>query len=94
MMMVASAPSHPLDSLVAEEYKAVAQILQAAGRLTNSTRFAQVSLAPPAKDVVKSWTKGEPIPRMAVAYLKDGVDTFKTVIDLGAKSVLCIVRLQ
>jgi primary-amine oxidase len=88
LMMVESAPSHPLDSLVAKEYKAVTQILQDAGRLTNSTRFAQVSLVPPAKDVVKSWTKGEPIPRTVVAYLKDGVDTFKTVIDLVAKSVL------
>jgi hypothetical protein len=51
MMMVASTPSHPLDSLEGEEYKAVTQILQDAGRLSNITRFAQISLVPPAKNI-------------------------------------------
>jgi Cu2+-containing amine oxidase len=88
MKMVASTPSHPLDSLEAEEYKAVTQILQDAKRLTNITRFAQVSLVPPTKSIVKAWTKGDPIPRRAVAYLKDGAKTYKTIIDLVAKSVV------
>lgn len=91
---VQAAPAHPLDSLSTDEYQAVREILQDAGRLKNTTRFAQVSLLPAAKDVVKAWTKGDPIPRMAVAYLKDGADTFKVEVDLMDATIKSFVSSE
>lgn len=87
LMMASAAPTHPLDSLTTEEYQDVVRILKDGGRVTDSTRFAQVSLLPPSKAFVKSWTTGDSFPRMAVGYLKDGVATYKTEIDLVGESI-------
>lgn len=79
---------HPLDSLTSAEYEAVVNILNADGKLTETSRFPQISLLPPDKALVKAWTMGdEDFPRMAVAYIKDGAMNYKAEVDLKAENV-------
>jgi primary-amine oxidase len=81
-------PMHPLDGLLPEEYTAMVSILEAIGRKTNMTRFSQVSLLEPDKAFVKSWTKGESFPRVAVAYIKEQSDSYKSLVDLNTQLIV------
>ncbi len=65
----AMAADHPLDSLSAGEYAAVATILREAGRVDDATIFNSVELKQPTKASVKAWQVGDAIPRSAIAVL-------------------------
>lgn len=83
-----SGQSHPLDSITADEITAVVDILREDNRLTNTTRFGYISLQEPDKDMVKSFTVGDPVVRRALAYIQDGTDGYKAVVDITATSVV------
>jgi primary-amine oxidase len=78
---------HPLDPLSWQEYWTVLETLRADGKLDGETRFSTVTLAEPAKDVVRGWSRGQPIPRSAFAIVRQGPKTFEALIDLAARKV-------
>lgn len=83
-----SAPSHPLDGLMPDEYTKIGTILESNNRRTNVTRFSQISLIEPDKAFVKSWVKGETFPRTVVAYIKEGPESYKAILDLNDMSLV------
>ena len=82
------AQQHPLDSLSPSEYEDVLAILTADGHVLNTTRFTLVSLIEPDKSSVKAFSKGNFISRKAVAYMKEGLVSYKAEIDITSKTVL------
>jgi primary-amine oxidase len=78
---------HPLDSLSAAEYEAVATILREAGRADDATIFSSIELSQPTKAFVKKWREGDSIPRSAIAVLMIGKDFYRAEIDLDSGSV-------
>lgn len=85
---IESVPVHPLDGLTPEEYIAIGTILESNGKKLNTTRFSQISLQEPDKAFVKSWVKGDTFPRIAVAYIKEGPESYKAIVDLNEKSIV------
>ena len=83
----AAALRHPLDALEAVEYEATLHILAESGRVGEKTLYQLITLREPAKDFVKTWKPGEPIPRYAFAVIKEGPRTFEAVVDLDAKKL-------
>src|SRR5437763_14414885 len=78
---------HPLDALTAAEYRAVVEVLRAAGRADSSTAYSLVTLQDPEKAAVRAWRPGETIPRAAFAVLRRGSRTFEAVVDLATRRV-------
>ena len=85
---LAMAQQHPLDSLSPSEYEEVLAILTAEGHVLDTTRFTLISLIEPDKSSVKAFSKGNFISRKAVAYMKEGLISFKAEIDITSKTVL------
>ena len=54
-------PLHPLDGLTTAEYWTAYDVLQQAGHAEPDTFFASVLLREPAKELVLSWTEGQPM---------------------------------
>lgn len=82
------AQTHPLDSLLPMEFEAIVQILQDSGQLTNTSRFGQIALEEPSKAFVKSWSAGESFDRRAVAYIQDGTESYKAIVDITGETVV------
>ena len=61
---------HPLDPLSWQEYWAVLEVLQETGHLDKETRFSQVTLQEPSKDLVWKWSPGDSFPRSAFAVVR------------------------
>jgi len=78
---------HPLDPLTAAEISTVVSVLEDAGKVDDSARFAQILLSEPAKKAVLDWKPGDAIPRRALAIVKKGPDTFEALVDLRTKQV-------
>ncbi|MEU5697039.1 primary-amine oxidase [Actinosynnema sp. NPDC020468] len=75
--------THPLDPLTAAEIARVRDVLVAAGKVTETTRFPSVLPIEPAKSLVRTHQPGEPAPRRVLAVLLDvttGV-TSQAVVD-------------
>ncbi len=87
----ASPPSpHPLDRLTADELRRSRRVIEAAGLLGPSTRFAIVQLLEPPKGEVLAWAPGTPIDRQVFSVLLDtesGAVT-EVVVSLTAEQVL------
>lgn len=83
----APASPHPLDALSADELTAVVGLLEAAGHVTEDTRFPVIQLREPAKADVLAWQPGQPITRTAFALVKNGPQAFEAVVDLSAGAV-------
>ncbi len=66
-----AAPDHPLTPLTAEEIRAVRRIVDAHGLLGESGRFVYAALEEPHKNVVLSFTPGDPIERRARVIMLD-----------------------
>jgi primary-amine oxidase len=79
--------THPLDSLTADEFRTIVDLVTKDERITSHVRFPLVSLKTPPKALVKAWQVGDAIPRSAIAYLKDGVDAYKVEMDLVAGTI-------
>jgi primary-amine oxidase len=85
---------HPLDPLSFQEYWAVLEVLQDAGRLNADTRFSIVSLRQPDKKIVWSWSNGQDFPRQAFAVVRQGVEAYEAVVDLKRRTLISWTRLQ
>jgi len=72
---------HPLDPLTFQEYWTILDVLRNAGHLNEETRFSLVNLHEPPKDQVWAWSLGKDFPRRAFALVRQGADTFETVVD-------------
>jgi primary-amine oxidase len=86
----ATAVTHPLDLLTAEEIDAAREILVDAGLVAESTRFAHLTFEEPPKAELLAWRPGDPITRRATAVLTDlatGEGTIATV-DLTSGTVV------
>ncbi len=66
-----AAPDHPLIPLTADEIRAVRRIVDAHGLLGESGRFVYAALEEPHKNVVLSFTPGDPIERRARVIMLD-----------------------
>ena len=73
---------HPLDPLSWQEYWAVLEVLQETGHLDKETRFSQVTLQEPSKDLVWKWSPGDSFPRSAFAVVRQKNQAFEAVVDL------------
>ncbi len=80
--------THPLDGLTEAEYLAIQEILGAAGHFDEDTRLPYIELQEPAKDVVRAWSAGNPIMRVARATVRNGPDTHDAIIDLTGQELL------
>ena len=63
--------THPLDALTAADIDRARAVLDAAGRLAPSTRFASMLLREPSKDAVRAHEPGDTVPRRVEATLVD-----------------------
>ncbi|PSB54996.1 hypothetical protein C7B61_21750, partial [filamentous cyanobacterium CCP1] len=82
------APTHPLDSLTAEEFTLTKQLLTEAGYIDESSRFPLITLHEPPKAEVLSWESGQPVSRSAFAIVKQGPETYEAVVDLSGGAVI------
>jgi primary-amine oxidase len=83
-------PLHPLDGLTTAEYWAAYDALQQAGHAEPDTLFASVLLREPAKELVLSWTEGQPMPREADVVLLQQGKTFEARVDLAARKLVSL----
>ena len=82
--------SHPLDPLTAAEIAAATRVIKALPDFPKEGRFSIVALREPAKEEVRAFKAGSPIPRQAFAVVLDraGGRTFEAVVDItGNKAV-------
>jgi len=82
-----AAVQHPLDALQPEEYRAVHDILTAAGHADEQSLYALIRLQEPPKAEVLAWQPGVPIPRAAQVSLRKGARLFEAGVDLTARQV-------
>ncbi|UTD26269.1 primary-amine oxidase [Bradyrhizobium sp. WD16] len=86
---VSGAP-HPLDPLSREELLEVFRIVRADANFGAGFCFETVELYEPAKEIVRSFRQGDPVPRQARANLfqieRDGV--WRLIVSLDEKKVL------
>lgn len=80
--------SHPLDPLTWQEHWSVLEILRENGHLDKDTGFSMVNLREPAKNFVKSWERGQAIPRAAYAVVHQDSLAFSAEIDLDGGSLI------
>ena len=92
--LAAQKVEHPLDPLNYQEYWTVLEVLRAAGHLNEETRFSIVNLHQPPKDFVWSWSQGKDFPREAFAVVRQGADSYETVVDLKQRRVVSWTKLQ
>src|SRR4051812_48857668 len=86
---------HPLDSLTADDLIRSRRVLDAAGLLRDSTRFALVQLHEPAKDEVLAWSDGGGLDRQVFSVLLDTAsgDVTEAVVSLAGERVLSAVAV-
>lgn len=85
---IGTSAQHPLDPLSAAEFCSVRDILVAAGRVKDSTRFAVVQLREPPKAEVLAYGPGNPIDRQATTVLLDVAN------GEAAEAVVSVTRLR
>lgn len=78
---------HPLDALSAEEIEAAVALVGAHDPTDEPRRFPLVHLREPAKEKIRVWTVGQPVPRAAYVVERRGRKTFAGVVDLAAGRV-------
>ena len=79
---------HPMDPLIAEEYERSIAILQAAGLTDEFGLYPFVTLHEPDKADVLEWRDGEPVARAAFVVVRNGSDTFQSVVDISGARVV------
>jgi primary-amine oxidase len=83
-------PLHPLDGLTTAEYWTAYDVLQQSGHAEPDTFFASVLLREPAKELVLSWTEGQPMAREADIVLLQQGKTFEARVDLAARRLISL----
>ena len=82
--------SHPLEPLTPEEIKAAVSIVKTEKALTDSFRFATVTLKEPEKQTVLSFRLGDPIARAVFMILLDNATatTYEAVVSLNERRLV------
>ncbi|MEW6125526.1 MAG: primary-amine oxidase [Acidobacteriota bacterium] len=82
-------PTHPLDPLSREEIAATVEVLKAAGKVTNDSRYSTIVLNEPPKSEVLNFKAGDQFRREAfvVIYERAPNKTFEAIVDLNKKSL-------
>ncbi|MGH8610126.1 MAG: hypothetical protein ACREX9_22770 [Gammaproteobacteria bacterium] len=82
--------AHPLDPLSAQEIEATGKILQAAGKISETSRFKFIHLKEPPKEEVLVYRRGDPIKRQAFAVVYDWASntTTEAIVDLSRKALV------
>jgi primary-amine oxidase len=88
--------THPLDPIVAEELQEVRRITDAAGLVSDSTRFVYVGLQEPDKADVLAFRPGQPVTRRFRALLLDLASQVSrdVVVDVTAGEIVSDVELD
>jgi primary-amine oxidase len=88
--------THPLEPLTGEEIEAAAAILREVRGMGEEARFVFIGLNEPAKDVVRGWAPGTPVPREAHIVLRDRSDrsTNEAIVSLSEGTVLSYERID
>lgn len=93
LMLTLAAPAlaqdHPLDPLTEAELNVMVEVLKADDRLPEGSLYPTVALKEPAKALVKSWRKGDPVPREAFVVVLDRANnrTYEAVVDINDRKV-------
>jgi primary-amine oxidase len=89
-------PSQQPVSLVEDShaYWPAYDVLQQAGHAERDTFFASVLLREPAKDLVLSWTEGQPITREADVVLLQQGKTFEARVDLAGRKLISLREMK
>src|SRR5438270_12188098 len=79
---------HPLDPLSKDEILKTAEVLRAAGKATEQSRFSLIALREPPKQEVLAYRGGHAFRReaFAIVYEREPNQTFEAVVDLRAGS--------
>ena len=80
--------SHPLDALTPAEIGKAAKLLRDGGHAGKNALFGAVTLIEPPKAEVLAWKAGAPIPRSALAIIRDKGKTIEARVDLTAGKVM------
>jgi primary-amine oxidase len=80
-------PQHPLDPLTPDELGVAVNILKAAHRISDTSRFPTLQLQEPDKASVLRWRPGDSLHREAFAVIFDKGHTFESVVDLTQRRV-------
>lgn len=85
-----AAPVHPLDPLSKKEIVETVEVLRAAAKTTDKSRYSLITLHEPPKDEVIQFRPGNPFRResFAVVYERDSNQTFEAIVDLSKKTLL------
>lgn len=86
--VTAQTPSHPLDPLTRLEHFAVLEVLQQAGKLTETTRFTRIEIKDPPKADVWAWKPGAPLARAAEVVASDGPKVFEGTVDVSNRRLV------
>ncbi len=87
-------PNHPLDGLKAPEYWTALEVLHAAGKTDDKTRFPMIQLKEPPKEEVLAWRPGQPIRREAFLMIEQGPKVFEAVVDVAGKRLLSWTEIK
>ena len=93
--MTSAVAPHPLDPLTAQEYDRTVALLRGAGALTDTCRFASITLQEPPKQEITAWRPGDPVPRRSLSVFWDRRDnlTKEAVVDLVLDAVESVVEV-
>jgi primary-amine oxidase len=86
--LAAQSVEHPLDPLSFREYWTILEVLQENGHVNADTRFSNVALREPPKELVWRWSKGSSFPRQAAAIVRQGPDTHEAIIDVSGRRLV------
>ena len=86
---------HPLDPLTAAEYRRTVELLRGYGALTDTCRFASITLDEPPKAQLQAPHSGSAPARRSLSVFWDRLDnlTKEAVVDLGAGAVVSVVAV-
>lgn len=86
---------HPLDPLTADEYRRTVAVLRSAEAVTDTCRFASITLAEPPKTDVTVWRSGDAVPRRSLSVFWDRQDnlTREAVVDLDVGTVESLIEV-
>ena len=83
-------PLHPLASLTRKEIKATVALLKAQGKVSETTRFAEIALQEPEKQMVLNWQPGQVAPRLVTVTVQEPTtgQVWEGAVDLAANQVV------
>lgn len=79
---------HPLDALTEAEILEVKEILMTSKKISETTRFPEITLLEPSKESVYAWKRVNDITRKAALIIRDDKKTYEAIVDISKKEVL------